>query len=112
MAKAIGANEVVIAVTIVFDQEFQEELSIPYMAAAKWNGKDIGFQSAAKISGFLVGVQKRLRAKFKPAANKLVLNPGKAEVASLYAQSVQNSVIYVAGEVMKVMAVNKNAKVR
>ena len=111
MVKTIGLLELAAAVTAAFEAEFQKQYDIPYMPAAKWDGKQIGYTSAQALSAFLGGVQAQLQKRFSPAANRLSLNPGAAELNSLYAQSVQQAVVYVTGELMSVLGASSDAKV-
>lgn len=112
MARTVGFIEIMTAVTQEFDAELREEYPPDgrYMAAAKWDKKPTQYASYRAISPFLNKIEARLKDRFGKAAKELDLNPGKSALTTLYAQPVQQTVLYVTGSLLKVLAVSPDAK--
>ncbi|WP_167755554.1 hypothetical protein [Vitreimonas flagellata] len=109
MAKTIGSFETIAAVQAAFAQEL-DSLGKKYKPSGKWD-KAYGFQSSRLLGTFLGAVAVRLRQTFKPHANKLKLEPDSSELASLYAQTADQTVFWAHSALNKVLSVNTNAKV-
>lgn len=109
MAKTIGSFETIAAVQAAFDQELYKQYKLDYDPGGKWD-KAYGFETARVLATFLGAVQVRLRKKFAPHASKLKLEPTPSELNTLFAQRVDQTVIWAHATLIKVLSVNPDAK--